>query len=158
MGAALAVSLLLMACDGGKTGGSGPSMMQAKISGAVNNQKGPVVHGRIKVTDPQGSIVATAILHGQARYTVTVPAGVSYPVVIAAFPEGSGAAAEVVKAVVTEPFSEKVDLAPLSTRVVESALARGGLTQENIAAASMAALSQRRLSGGGGEAGEHAGH
>ncbi len=148
LGLFILFAALLAGCDSGMEGKSSSSTTEAKISGYVSDQHGPITEARIEVSDSKGAIVTTTTLGGSSRYTVTVPAGTSYPIVITATP--SGDLATTVKAVVTSPLAENQDISSVSTIVVDSAMTLGGLTAENIAKASGAAIGQRQTVGGGG--------
>lgn len=171
----LAVAGLAMSgCDSGPAGSSSSvAPMEAKISGSVADHKGPVAEGRIEIKDKSGSVVATSQFTG-AMYSVTVPASAGYPIVITAYPAEGSASADPIKAVVTSPLADRMDVSSVTTYVVDNALALGGLTAENIAKASGGAIGMRQAqgvsagaggsgggpgnSGGGAGQGGHAGH
>jgi hypothetical protein len=147
---------LIGGCDSGTGGGSSSASAQtatksAKLTGVVMNQTGPVSEGKIDVTDARGQQVASTGLSGTSnKYTLTVPTGVAYPIVLTAKPASGGAS---VKAVVTGPEAEMMDITTVSTLVVDAAMQLGGLTPQNIARASGGAIGQRMSQGGGGGAG-----
>jgi hypothetical protein len=144
-GALIFLAALLTSCGDGGNAGS-PGSTEAKISGSVSDQHGAITDAKIEVTDSKGAIVATTTLSGSSQYSVTVPAGVSYPIVITAIPRGG--LATTVKAVVTSPLAETQNITAVSTIVVDSAMTLGGLTEENITKASGAAIGQRQTTGG----------
>ena len=149
------------------------AQMEAKISGSVADHKGPVAEGKIEVKDKSGSVVATTPF-SDSKYSVTVPASAGYPIVITAFPAADSASTDAIKAVVTSPIADRMDLSSVTTYVVDNAIALGGLTAENIAKASGGAIGMRQAqgvsagaggsgggpgnSGGGAGKGGHAGH
>jgi hypothetical protein len=147
-------------CDSGSGGGSlsVPASEEAKISGNVQDQHGPIMDGKIEVRDKNGQLATTAQLNGNSNhYSVTVPAGTVYPILLIATPTPGGNAT-VVKAVVTSPLADRIDITDVTTIVVDSAQTLGGLTPENIAKASGAAIGLRQREGvsaatGGGGAG-----
>lgn len=151
----LALAGLLGGCDSG--GGSGSmsvsSTTDAKISGNVSNEAGPITHGRLEVTDKNGKVVASTELQGSNHYEVTIPAGTTYPIVITVFPPADAISTAPVKAVVTSEIADRQDVTAVSTIVVDSALALGGLTPENIAKASGGAIGLRQTSGASAAAG-----
>lgn len=166
--------LVISGCDNGPAGSSsGVSPMEAKISGTVADHKGPVAEGRIEVKDKSGSVVATTAFSG-SMYSVSVPASATYPIVITALPSSDSASTEPVKAVVTSPIADRMDVSSVTTYVVDNAMALGGLTPENLAKASGGAIGMRQAqgvsagaggsgggpgnSGGGAGKGGHAGH
>lgn len=167
---ALAIGLLsfgaVIGCgDSGKSGSSSSASMEARISGIVNDQHGPIMNSRLEVTDKDGTLVAKQQLSNTNSFNLVVPASASYPIVITAFPEGASATNSTpVKAVVTSPLADRMDVTDVSTIVVESAMQLGGLTAANIAKASGAAIGLRQREGvsassggGGGGAGQSGG-
>jgi hypothetical protein len=165
---------LFSGCDSGP-GGSSPSAMkmEAKIKGSVSDQKGPISEGKIEVKDTSGAVVTTTPFTG-SQYSVTIPATAAYPIVITAYPAAGAMSADPVKAVVTSPLADRMDVSAVTTNVVDNAIALGGLTAENIAKASGGAIGMRQAqgvsagaggggagpgqSGGGAGKGGHAGH
>ncbi|QSA99196.1 hypothetical protein JWZ97_18685 [Methylococcus sp. EFPC2] len=169
-----ASGLMLTGCGGDGTGGSSVSAkIEAKIGGTVSDNKGPVHTGRIEVTDKNGAPLTSVDFEG-GRYSVTVPAGATYPIVITAHPSPDSPSTDPVKAAVTSAIADRQDISPVTTYVVDNALAIGGLTPENIAKASGGAIGMRQSqgvsagaggsaggpgnSGGGTGKGGHAGH
>lgn len=169
-------ALLMTACGGDSPGGSSSSSavkMEAKISGMVSDNKGQIHTGRIEVQDKNGAPLTSTDFEG-GRYSVTVPANATYPIVIIAHPSPDSSSTDPVKAAVTSPIADRQDLSPVTTYVVDNAIAIGGLTDENIAKASGGAIGMRQAqgvsagaggssggpgnSGGGTGKGGHAGH
>lgn len=155
---------LMTGCDSGPGGASGgasaPATEEAHIAGNVRDQHGPIMDGKVEVRDKDNQLIVSADLNGNSNhYAVTVPAGTRYPILLTATP---GAAADpnsvVVKAVVTSPLADRMDISDVTTIVVDSAMTLGGLTEQNIAKASGAAIGLRQKEGvsagaGGGGAG-----
>lgn len=174
--ALLVIAATTTGCDdGAKTGASRSASMAAKITGYIQDQHGPILNSRLEVADKSGRIVSSTELTDSNYYSIAVPAGTSYPIVLTAHPTGESAAnAAPVKAVVTSPLADRMDVTDVSTIVVDSALTLGGLTAENIAKASGAAIGLRQRegvsasaggggsgagqSGGGVSRGGHGGH
>jgi hypothetical protein len=168
--AALAISVLgfgaVVGCgDSGTSGSSASKAMEARISGNINDQHGPIMNSRLEVTDKSGSVVVKTELVNSNSYNIVVPASASYPIVFTAYPQGASAANSTpVKAVVNSPLADRMDVTDVSTIVVESAMQLGGLTAENIAKASGAAIGLRQregvsagAGGGGGGVGQSGG-
>lgn len=158
--ASVLIAAALSGCDdGSKTGSSAPASMEARITGNIQDQHGPIRNSRLEVTDKTGRVVSSTQLTDENHFSITVPPGTSYPIVLTAHPTGESAAnSTAVKAVVTSPLADRMDVTDVSTIVVESALSLGGLTAENIAKASGAAIGLRQREGvsasaGGGGAG-----
>jgi hypothetical protein len=144
----LALAGFFGGCDSGGSGSmSAPSTTEAKISGNVSDETGPVTRGRLEVTDKNGRVVASTELQDSNHYDVAIPAGTAYPIVITVFPPADAVSTAPVKAVVTSEIADRQDITAVSTIVVDSALALGGLTPENIAKASGGAIGLRQTSG-----------
>ncbi len=158
--------------DSGSSGG-GPASVPAKISGKVSNKHGPIGEGKLEVQDKSGTVITTTHFTG-GQYTVTVPAGTPYPIVILAFPPIDAQLNDPVKAVVTSPIADTMDVSAVTTDIVDGAIALGGLSEQNITKASGVAINMRQKegvsagaggsgggpgnSGGGAGAGGHGGH
>jgi hypothetical protein len=154
-------AVLAAGCGSGPSGSSSssaPASEAAQISGNVQDQHGPVMEAKIEVRDKNGQLVTSTELSGNSNhYNLNVPAGAVYPIVLSATPP-AGSTSVPVKAVVTSPLAERMDITDVTTIVVDSAISLGGLTAENIAKASGAAIGLRQREGvsagaGGGGAG-----
>ncbi len=175
--ALLAVSVvglgLMAGCGDQGSSSSGPASIPAKISGKVSNKNGTIGEGKLEVQDTSGRVVTTThFTNGQ--FTVAVPAGTPYPIVIAAFPPIDAQLNDPVKAVVTSPIADTMDISAVTTDIVDGAIALGGLNEQNITKASGVAINMRQKegvsagaggsgggpgnSGGGAGAGGHGGH
>ncbi len=134
-------------------------MSEAKISGNVQDQHGPVTDAKIEVRDKNGQLVTTTELTSTSnQYSVTIPAGTAYPILLTATPNNPEPGRGPVKAVVTSALADRMDITDVTTIVVDSAMALGGLTEANIAKASGGAIGLRQRQGvsaaaGGGGAG-----
>ena len=114
--------------------------------------------------DKNGQIVLTTTLSGNSNhYSITVPAGTAYPILLVATP-APGTNSQVVRAVVTSSLADRMDITDITTLVVDAAEQIGGLTPENIAKASGGAIGLRQrqgvsagAGGGGSGAGQSAG-
>lgn len=152
----LALAGMIAGCgdSGTSSSMSGPSTSEARISGNASDQTGPIELGRLQVTDKHGAVVTSLDLNGSNHFELTIPVGTSYPIVITVTPTSPDAASTApVKAVVTSELADRQDVTAVSTIVVDSALAIGGLTAENIAKASGGAIGLRQSSGAGAAAG-----
>lgn len=139
---------LLAGCgDDSSSGGSAPAKTEAKISGKVSNNNGPVSDGQIEVRDSAGKVVHTTHFTN-AHYTITVPAGTVYPILVTATPPVDACNSDPVKAVVTSSIADQIDLTGVTTDVVDGAMALGGLTEQNITRASGLAINRRQKEGG----------
>lgn len=156
----IAIAGLMAGCDSGPgSSASAPAMSEARISGSVRDQHGPVTDAKIEVRDKNGQLVtSTALTGSSSQYSITVPAGTAYPIVLTAIPNNPAPGRGPVKAVVTSSLADTMDISDVTTIVVDSAMTLGGLTEENIAKASGGAIGLRQRQGvsagaGGGGAG-----
>ena len=171
--------VLISGCDGGSSGSSSSgssSLMsaEAKIKGSVSDFHGPISQGQLEVKDKNDKVILSQALDGQSnQYSITVPAGTAYPILLVVTPP-PGPASQVVRAVVTSPLADHMDITDVTSLVVDAAFALGGLTETNIAKASGGAIGLRQRqgvsagaggggmgpgqSGGGVSAGGHGGH
>ncbi|NBS16221.1 MAG: hypothetical protein EBT06_10550 [Gammaproteobacteria bacterium] len=154
-------------CDSGSSGSStttAKGSAEAHIEGDVSDIHGPINAGKLEVKDKNDRVVVTYNLDGQSNhYAITVPQGTTYPIVLMVTPP-PGPITQVVRAVVTNPLADRMDITDITSLVVDAAFALGGLTEENIAKASGGAIGLRQRqgvsagSGGGGSgAGQSAG-
>ncbi len=168
---------LVGGCDSGPAGshGSAANMTaEARIEGNISDVHGQVTQGKLEVKDKNDRVVLTQPLDGQSNhYAVTVPAGTAYPILLVVTPP-PGPVAQVVRAVITSPLADRMDITDITSLVVDAAFALGGLTEENIAKASGGAIGLRQRkgisagaggggmgpgqSGGGVSRGGHGGH
>ena len=131
----------LVACGGGGGGGSSrtPPPPAPEPSGLDSNAiKGPLENTEITLTDANDSVIDAFTANG-AGFTVDLPDATAFPVIVTS----SGGVDSilghdvsednlVLKGVVLSADQTIVNLNPFSTLLVDTALARGGLTQENL--------------------------
>lgn len=150
--------LLVLLTGCGKEAGNTASSAST-VQGMVHNGSAIVTNATIGVTDSTGATVATTTAGSDASYTVQIPASAVYPVVLTATGgtlSGPGAVIEGdLKAVLISPGDASMNLTVDSTRIVNMALARGGLTRQNIAAATAAVLQAKPDTASGGSEGHH---
>ncbi len=148
-------------CDSGSSGSSSTTAKgsaEAQIEGDVSDIHGPLNLGKLEVKDKNDRVVTTYHLDGQSNhYAIKVPQGTTYPILLMVTPP-PGPIAQVVRAVVTSPLADHMDITDITSLVVDAAFALGGLTEENIAKASGGAIGLRQRQGvsagsGGGGAG-----
>ncbi|MFN5744943.1 MAG: hypothetical protein ACK443_02480 [Methylococcaceae bacterium] len=146
-------------CDSGSSKSANPAMSaEAKIEGNVQDVHGPIMEGKLEVQDKSGKVITSLQFDGKtSHYNLSVPAGTNYPIVLVATPP-AGSNSDIVKAVVTSPLADRIDVTDVTTLIVNAAIAMGGLTDENIAKASGGAIGMRQRQGvsaasGGGGAG-----
>ena len=138
-------------CDSGGKPSFPSSSAPARLSGHVFNDDGPVNDASIEVRDARDQVIVRSELKGSSRYSLTLPAGASFPLIVKAQQPNSDEAP--LKAAVTSGLTSEQDISPVTTIVVDTALSLGGLTEANLAKAAGAAIAQRKKSGGGGGGG-----
>ena len=143
----LAPLLALAACGQSSTSTGASSGKEARISGVVLNDDTPVTRAKIEAQDRTGQIIARTEINGDNHYSIKLPAGAAYPVVLIATHDGDPPQ---LKAAVTSDWVADQDLSSVTTLVVDTAMNLGGLTEANLAKAAGAAISQRKSSGGSG--------
>ena len=166
---AFALVATLSGCDSGSSGGgrsssASGSSSPAQIEGNISDIHGPVTRGKLEVRDRNDQVVLSKELDGQSsQFSITVPAGTNYPILLVVTPP-AGPVAQVVRAVVTSPLADRMDITDITSLVVDAAFALGGLTEENITKASGGAIGLRQrqgvsagAGGGGSGAGQSAG-
>jgi len=163
----IALSLMLATamtgCDSGSKSGAQMSS-EAFIEGNISDIHGPLSTGKLEVKDKNDRVILSQNLDGQSNhFAIKVPAGTSYPILLV-FTPPAGGVSQVVRAVVTSPLADRMDVTDITSLVVDAAFALGGLTEENIAKASGGAIGLRQrqgvsagAGGGGSGAGQSAG-
>jgi len=160
---ALSLPLMMTACDGGSKSSS-QMTSEAFIEGNISDIHGPLSTGKLEVKDKNDRTILSQSLDGtSSHFAIKVPAGTSYPILLV-FTPPPGGVSQVVRAVVTSPLADRMDVTDITSLVVDAALALGGLTDENIAKASGGAIGLRQrqgvsagAGGGGSGAGQSAG-
>ncbi|MFT7304767.1 MAG: hypothetical protein ACI9P7_000024 [Candidatus Azotimanducaceae bacterium] len=134
------LSLVLSGCGGG--GGSSSSPAPEPTSVNSNAIKGPLENTEITLTDSTDVVIDTFTANG-GSFVIDLPNGTNFPVTVTSSGGvdsilGNNVADEslVLKSVIFEEGQTVVNLNPFTTLMVDTALAKGGLTQENIDAAS----------------------
>ena len=154
------LALLLGGCNSGSPGSSSSaaSGKPAQIQGNVSDIHGPISEGTVEVKDKNGKSITSVSLSGaNNHFMVSVPAGTTYPILLIGTPV-AGKNQDTVRATVTSPLADRMDITDVTSLVVDAALALGGLTESNIAKASGGAIGLRQRQGvsagsGGGGAG-----
>ena len=142
----LASVITLSACENNSSSPVSKAT-EVRISGVVLQEDVSVTHAKIEAKDINGKIVAATTLEGKDRFTINLPAGADYPVILSATPTGQQTT---LKAVVTSDLVEEQDISSVTTIVVDTAISLGGVNEANLAKAARAAISQRKTSGGAG--------
>jgi hypothetical protein len=160
---ALSLTLAMTGCDSGSKSTSQISS-EAFIEGYISDIHGPLSTGKLEVKDKNDRSILSQQLEGQNNhFAIKVPAGTIYPILLV-FTPPAGGVSQVVRAVVTSPLADRMDVTDITSLVVDAAYALGGLTEENIAKASGGAIGLRQrqgvsagAGGGGSGAGQSAG-
>lgn len=137
---------------------------EAYIEGNISDIHGALDTGKLEVKDRGNRTILSQDFNGQGNhYAIRVPAGTAYPILLV-FTPPAGGISNVVRAVVTSPLADRMDITDITSLVVDAALALGGLSEENIAKASGGAIGLRQrqgvsagAGGGGSGAGQSAG-
>jgi len=151
--------LAINGCDSNSSnGGAGSVSQEAHIEGYVSDIHGPIQEGTIEVKDKNLKSISSINLDGNSNhFALKVAAGTTYPILLVATPP-EGKNQNVVRATVTNPLADRMDITDITSLVVDAALALGGLTESNISKASGGAIGLRQRQGvsagsGGGGAG-----
>ena len=139
--------LNLTGCGDAKSPQPSKSTSASQISGIVLQEEEPISKGQIEAKDRGGQKIAQGQWVSENHYSVSLPAGTLYPVVISVVPEGHE---ESLKAAVVSPGNLTQDITSTTSKLVDNAMVLGGITEDNLAKAARGAISARRTSGGGG--------
>lgn len=141
-------------CDSGSgSRNSSQGTEEAHIEGNISDIHGPINQGTLEVRDLQNRTILSQSLDGQSNhFAVRVPAGTAYPILLVVTPL-QGSISQVVRAAVTSPLADRMDITDITSLVVDAAFALGGLSPENIAKASGGAIGLRQRQGVGAGAG-----
>lgn len=147
------LALLITACS---AGGTDPetqtntidqltSSVAVTLEGSVGD--GPITDAQITIKDSLGAVVGTTVSDSTASYTITIPVGVAYPVVIEATGGTdvvTGTAPDfIMLSVASNPSARTVNINPFSTMIVKTAQSMsGGLTAQNIFVATQSVTEQ----------------
>lgn len=147
--AMLTAALILAACDGntGTANRTGVAV-QTTLTGQVLDEDGTALSGHsVVISDRDGQEILSTQADAEGHFNVKIPADTAYPLVLtASLTTGTNP----LKAVVVQENTTEQDISPMTTMVVDTALSLGGLTEANLAKAAVAAISQRKKSGGTG--------
>lgn len=149
---ALMVTTLLAGCgagnDGRQAGSASKSLGIAKqsskvitITGIIRNEKALIKSGKIEATDNTGKTVAAKHFEDTRRFSLDIPAGTTFPILLTVHPDPNQPKTEVLKAVAISPYSTDKVITPVTTKIADQALALGGYTRENMMKAAMGTVS-----------------
>jgi len=119
------------------SGSTGTAVAGALVTLTGSVGDGPVTNARVTITDANGNVIASSNSNAFADYSIDVPAGTAFPVIIKAT-EGmdvvTGAAPTFeMLSVVTGPNETQANINPFSTLIVKTAqYLPGGLTDQNL--------------------------
>ncbi|WP_434113698.1 hypothetical protein [Methylocaldum sp. GT1TLB] len=103
------------------------------LRGTVNDEKEPVIQGKVVATDEKGNTIAETSLEGSNRFSIVIPAGTALPILLKAYREGS----EPLIVAIVDSFESQYNINPKTTAVAEKAKSLGGYTRKNLMAAAM---------------------
>ena len=127
-------STVLVGCGDDKKKSNGlkvpvQSYKQIKnLKGAVTNEAGSVLNGKVEVADSKGKVVATTELENSKHYQVEIPKGTTLPIVVTVTPSKG----DELKAVIISPAVSSYDISSLTTKIANRAKALGGYTYSNM--------------------------
>ena len=102
------------------------------VTGIVRVGKSRIQGGNITIADTKGAVLTSAHFKDQPTFSVEIPAGTSYPVLLSVYPETEAFRRTTLKVVVMNPYSTDQVVTRTTTAIAENALALGGYTVKNM--------------------------
>lgn len=140
--------LFLSVLSGCGDGSSGSSSNKASVKLVIVNQEGDITQGTLLVQDGNRKEVLSTTLEGITPYSLTVPSGIEYPILVTITPDPTiyKKFNSPLKALVISAMSGKVRVSQKSTAAVEYVISQlnGVFSKENIATATMATFTPDR--------------
>ncbi|NBS16689.1 MAG: hypothetical protein EBT06_10230 [Gammaproteobacteria bacterium] len=130
----------LTSCDNGLSSAQ-KSATETQVSGQVIRDNKPILQADIEATDLNGHPIGKTHLDGKDHFSLRLPSGTIYPVILTATPEGE---ASTLKAVVLNDKVSTQEISTMTTILLDQAMVLGGITEENLSKASQGAISQRK--------------
>ena len=145
---ALTVTALLVGCGANNDGNQAATALKSPgmakrsstavtITGIIRNEKTLIKSGKIEATDNTGKTVATKHLKDAPRFSLDIPAGTGFPILLIVHPDADQPKTEILKVVVMSPYSTDKIITMVTTKIAEQALALGGYTRKNMMEAAM---------------------
>jgi hypothetical protein len=135
------VALALPGCGGGQETAEAfagtKTEVATTIKGEVRTGREILKQGKLTVEDFKGQAVTSAEWNDSPKFTVDVPAGTLYPIVLTAHGQDSSGAHQMLKLVVTSPTTFDQLITPSTTAIAQKAQEMGGYTPDNVTAAAM---------------------
>lgn len=116
------------------------------MTGEVRTDNTVIKQGALTVVDHNGQTVASA--DWTDKFSVTIPAGTTFPVVLVAQPAANSITQQVLRLVLVNPRTTAHVISPLSTAIAAKAQDLGGYSPENLTAASMSSMTPHIDNGG----------
>lgn len=141
---------VLSGCGDGSSGSSSneASGKSASVKLVIVNQEGDITQGTLLVQDGNRKEVLSTTLEGITPYSLTVPSGIEYPILVTITPDPTiyKKFNSPLKALVISAMSGKVRVSQKSTAAVEYVISQlnGVFSKENIATATMATFTPDR--------------
>ena len=137
-------STMISACDGGsKSQTSAPtasvtSTSAVTLSGQIRDDAGFFETGTLTASDVGNKQVARTDWRDKSGlYSIEIPAGTGFPVLLTAKAKREGSKAETLITAVLAPGMTKHDITPNSTKVAKKAKSLGGYTPQNMMQATL---------------------
>lgn len=130
----------LTSCDNGLSSAQ-KSTTETQVSGQVIRDNKPIFQADIEATDLNGNPIGKTHLDGKDHFSLRLPSGTIYPVILSATPTGE---TSTMKAVVLNDKVSSQEISTMTTILLDQAMVLGGITEENLSKASHGAISQRK--------------
>ncbi len=102
------------------------------VTGIVRIGKSRITSGKIEVADTKGTTLTSTHFKNNPTFSVEIPAGTSYPVLLSVYPGIDASKQTPLKVVVMNPYSTDQVITRTTTAIAEKALSLGGYTVKNM--------------------------
>ena len=102
------------------------------VTGIARVGKSRITSGKVVIAGIKGAVKASAHFKDSPSFSLEIPAGTSYPVLLSVYPDTEPFKRTTLKVVVMNPYSKDQVVTRTTTAIAESALALGGYTAKNM--------------------------
>jgi hypothetical protein len=136
-----------------------PYAAATTVQGDVRAGSRVLAEGHLDVTDFKGQRITQLEWNNGTPFTLNLPAGTVFPILLTAHPKGGATQPSVMKLVLVRPETDKISISERSTAIADKAAQLGGLTPDNVMAATLDSSGPSNPMGGGphGESTQHYG-